>query len=124
MSVEIRPLRPEDRARWDPLWQGYLAFYGQDLPQAVSEETWRRLLGPDTDMHGLCAVTGGDELVGIVHYQFHPVTWSIAPRCYLEDLFVSQAARGEGAGEKAHRGGVRRRGRAWRRSGLLVDGAG
>jgi ribosomal protein S18 acetylase RimI-like enzyme len=33
-----------------------------------------------------------------VHYLFHPITWSIAERCYLEDLFVSPSARGAGAG--------------------------
>ena len=38
------------------------------------------------------------RLVGIVHYLFHPVTWAIADRCYLEDLFVSPEARGSGAG--------------------------
>ena len=38
------------------------------------------------------------RLVGFVHYLFHPVTWSTANRCYLEDLFVSPKARGTGAG--------------------------
>jgi GNAT superfamily N-acetyltransferase len=37
-------------------------------------------------------------MIGLVHYLFHPVTWSIAERCYLEDLFVSPVARGTGAG--------------------------
>jgi ribosomal protein S18 acetylase RimI-like enzyme len=33
-----------------------------------------------------------------VHFLFHPVTWSVSPRCYLEDLFVRPDARGSGAG--------------------------
>ncbi len=37
-------------------------------------------------------------MLGFVHYLFHPVTWSADPRCYLEDLFVAEAARGLGAG--------------------------
>ena len=32
-SVEVRSLRPTDRARWDELWRGYLAFYKHDLPR-------------------------------------------------------------------------------------------
>lgn len=98
MPITVRPLEAGDRAAWDPLWQGYLTFYGIELPAPVTDETWRRLLAPDVDMHGLCAVDGSERMVGIVHYLYHPVTWSIEDRCYLEDLFVSKDARGLGAG--------------------------
>lgn len=32
------------------------------------------------------------------HAVFHPATWSIAPRCYLDDLYVDTDARGRGLG--------------------------
>jgi GNAT superfamily N-acetyltransferase len=38
------------------------------------------------------------EPVGFANYVLHPHTWSLRPACYLEDLFVASAARGEGAG--------------------------
>ena len=38
------------------------------------------------------------EMVGFTHYLFHPATWSQGNCCYLEDLFVSPAMRGSGAG--------------------------
>jgi len=38
------------------------------------------------------------RLVGIVHYLFHRSGWSISDSCYLQDLFVSQEARGHGVG--------------------------
>lgn len=98
MPDEIRPLASADRARWEVLWNGYLAFYKQEVSADVTEATWQRLLDADVDMHGLCAVNGDGEMTGIVHYLFHPVTWSVEPRCYLEDLFVAEAARGSGAG--------------------------
>lgn len=98
MTISIRPIGAGDRAAWDPLWQGYLAFYGIELPAPVTEETWRRLLAPEVDMHGLCAAEETGRVVGIVHYLYHPVTWSIEDRCYLEDLFVVDDARGLGAG--------------------------
>ncbi|HHL43592.1 MAG TPA: GNAT family N-acetyltransferase [Hellea balneolensis] len=63
----------------------------------MSDETWRRLLDPDHVVQGFGAVLDG-HLVGIVHYLFHPVTWSTGPRCYLEDLFTSKDARGQGVG--------------------------
>lgn len=98
MSLEIRPLEARDRNAWLPLWRGYLDFYETSVPDEITEETWRRILSPDGPIHGLCAVDADDRLIGIVHYLFHPVTWSITPRCYLEDLFVSPDARGSGAG--------------------------
>lgn len=96
----VRPLTADDRAGWEALWTGYLEFYRVGIPPEVTEETWRRLLDPGGGMHGLCAAGEAGELVGIVHYLFHPVTWAIAHRCYLEDLFVASAARRTGIGRR------------------------
>ena len=97
MPVRIRPLEADDYDSWLPLWKGYLDFYEVSVPGEVTAETWRRLIDPDGSVFGFGAIVGG-RLVGIVHYLFHPVTWAIADRCYLEDLFVSPEARGSGAG--------------------------
>jgi GNAT superfamily N-acetyltransferase len=93
----IRTLLPDDRAQWDVLWRGYLDFYRTEIPDSVTELTWRRILDPEAPIHGLCA-DGGGKLLGIVHYLFHPVTWAAGPRCYLEDLFTAPEARGRGVG--------------------------
>lgn len=98
MTVTVRSFDESDRAVWDPLWQGYLAFYEVTLEAAVTEATWRRLIDPAKDMHGLGAFDAAGAMTGFVHYLYHPVTWSVAPRCYLEDLYVTGAARGTGAG--------------------------
>ncbi len=98
MSVTIRSLEPEDRDAWLPLWRGYLEFYETSVSDDVTAATWRRLLDPGQPLNGFGAFDGAGRLVGIVHYLFHPVTWSIADRCYLEDLFVRPEARGTGAG--------------------------
>lgn len=98
MTFTIRPLAPADRAQWGPLWQGYLAFYETHLPASVTDLTWQRLIDPEAPILGLCAATPDDRLLGIVHYLFHPVTWAAGPRCYLEDLFTSPDARGQGVG--------------------------
>jgi GNAT superfamily N-acetyltransferase len=95
--AKVRELRASDRASWDGLWAGYLEYYEHVLPAAITELTWRRLIDPADQPYGLLAVAG-DEIVGLVHYHFHLSTWSAAGYCYLEDLFVSPAARGKGAG--------------------------
>src|SRR5690349_14970420 len=96
-KVVTRELRATDRAAWDVLWAGYLAFYEHDLEQYITETVWKRLLDPADQPYGLVAIAG-EEIVGFVHYHFHLSTWSVNGYCYLEDLFVSPAARGKGAG--------------------------
>src|SRR5262245_325502 len=96
-KVVIRELRSTDRAAWDVLWNAYCAFYEHDLEQYITETVWRRLIDPADQPYGLVAVDGA-EIVGFVHFHFHLSTWSVNGYCYLEDLFVSPAARGKGAG--------------------------
>jgi ribosomal protein S18 acetylase RimI-like enzyme len=84
------------------------------VPPGVTAVTWRRLLDPDQPVEGLVAEQDG-EVVGFVNCVLHPSTWATADSCYLEDLFVSPAARGSGAGralieavlERAHSRGLR-----------------
>jgi len=98
MSIAIRPLAETDKPIWLELWQGYLTYYRADLDADVTELTWARLMNVDFGIQGLGAVGTDGNLIGFVHYLFHPVTWSKAPRCYLEDLFTAEAARNTGAG--------------------------
>src|ERR1700674_4278269 len=96
--VVVRPVEPADEPEWRKLWAGYLAFYRQFLEPDVIESTWRRLLDPATrDMIGRAAVVER-RVVGILHAVVHANTWSRAPDCYLEDLFVDPAQRRHGAG--------------------------
>ncbi len=92
--IEIGPLREQDRAIWRRLAQGYNDFYRTEWPEEVYERTWRRLLA-DTEVHGLGARLDG-RLVGIAHYLFHLNVWR-ADVCYLQDLFVDETVRGQGA---------------------------
>lgn len=96
-TIKVRGLAAADKPHWDTLWDGYLQFYKQDLPQAITDVTWQRLMNPAEQPYGLVAVAG-DRVVGFAHYLFHLSTWSAADCCYLEDLFVDPTTRGKGAG--------------------------
>jgi GNAT superfamily N-acetyltransferase len=96
-GVVVRPLRADERAAWEPLWQGYLAFYGATVAAATTDTTWARLHDEAEPVHGLAAEIDG-RVVGIVHYIFHRSTWTVGPYSYLQDLFTAEAARGRGAG--------------------------
>ena len=98
MELSIRPLVEADKPEWLVMWQGYLTYYKAKIEDEVTEVTWSRLLDKEFGIHGLCAINETGELLGFVHYLYHPVTWSNEPRCYLEDLFASKDARGGGVG--------------------------
>ncbi|MBV9980728.1 GNAT family N-acetyltransferase [Bradyrhizobium sp.] len=97
----IRAVRRGDYDQWLPLWDGYNAFYGRSGPTALAPEitatTWRRFFDAYEPVHALVAESDG-RLLGLTHYLFHRSTTAIAPLCYLQDLFTSEAARGKGVG--------------------------
>ena len=93
----IRKLEKSDLGAWRPLWDGYLRFYREELPEETTVNTFERLAARSDGFVGLVAEEGSD-LLGFAHLLFHPSTWSTGPYCYLEDLFVSPAARGRSTG--------------------------
>ena len=99
MAVEIRPVGPDERAAWEPLWAGYLAFYKATLAPEVSDVTWARFHDPAEPMHLLGAYVDG-KLTGIVQFIYHRSCWTVGNYCYLQDLFVADSARGLGLGRK------------------------
>ena len=96
-KIEIRPLRLDERANWEPLWKGYLDFYNTSVSKETYDTTWARLHDANEPMGLLGAYVDG-KLLGIVHYLYHRSCWTIGNYCYLQDLFVTQEARGHGLG--------------------------
>src|SRR5690606_25003172 len=96
-GIAIKPVGPEERTAWEPLWQGYLRFYESSQGREATDVLWQRLHDPDEPMHVLGAYQA-ERLVGIVHYLYHRSCWTIGDYCYLQDLFVAEEARGRGAG--------------------------
>ncbi|MDP3407147.1 GNAT family N-acetyltransferase [Bosea sp. (in: a-proteobacteria)] len=96
-ALTIRPLTTDDRAAWDPLWQGYLTFYKASIASDISDATFARLTGGAEPMGGFVAEREG-ALIGLVHWVIHRTTWNTKDICYLQDLFTAPEARGTGAG--------------------------
>lgn len=114
--LRLGPLRPQDRAAWEPLARGYKAFYETEVDDAGYQAAWQRLMDGGADGAAVGAVdrgadggvivglgawlppagAGGEErLVGIAHALFHASTWSPV-QCYLQDLFTDSTVRGQG----------------------------
>ena len=95
MIPTIRPPEARDFDAWLPLWNGYNAFYRNEVSEEVTQNTFSRLYEGADGFFGLIAETDG-AAVGLAHAIFHPSTWTTQSYCYLEDLFVARTHRGSG----------------------------
>jgi GNAT superfamily N-acetyltransferase len=94
-APDIRLLRADERAAWEPLWLGYQTFYKVALPAEATDAAWARFHDPSEPMEALGAFVDR-RLVGIAHMILHRSTWTVGPYCYLQDLFTVPEARGQG----------------------------
>ena len=93
----IRDATAADEAVWRALWQGFLTHYKTSLDPAITDHTWARLMDPASRLQMRLAEVEGTVLGFAIHHH-HESTWVMGADCYLEDLFVSPAARGKGLG--------------------------
>ena len=99
MAIETSYATVHDKAAWLPLWKAYLEFYKQPLPDEITELTYGRFLDGHEPMTLLVAKEG-DTMLGFAALLEHRSTWARVGYVYLEDLFVTEAARGKGVGGK------------------------
>lgn len=95
---EIRQLSDNDFINWKTLWKQYLEFYKTSVEDLVYETTFERLISSDHFFQNAFVAEQENELIGLVHYIYHPHNWKIEDVCYLQDLFVLKTARGTGVG--------------------------
>ena len=93
----VRPIQVRDEARWRVLWDAYTRFYEREPVDAITRQTWARIFDPASPVHAIVAERDG-QVIGIANYLTHESTSTLAPVCYLQDLFVDPEARGGGVG--------------------------
>jgi GNAT superfamily N-acetyltransferase len=96
-TIAIRDPAATDETAWRELWSRYNLFYEVSLPEIVTARTWQRILDPASAIFSRFAVVDR-EVAGFSVSVVHESTWTIAPVCYLEDLFVAPKFRGRGCG--------------------------
>jgi len=97
--MTTRRIAAKDKAAWLSLFKGYNDFYAASVPAEVVDTLWQRLMRAAPGDHiGIVAVDAEDRPIGLAHILFHASSWSIAPDCYLEDLYVDPATRKAGIG--------------------------
>lgn len=99
-DITIRLIRPTDKEAWKTLWRRYLSFYSTIRDEALYESTFRRLADSDyLPMFAYVAETGG-KLIGLVNCIVHDHGWYQDQVIFLQDLYVDEAFRGQGAGRR------------------------
>jgi GNAT superfamily N-acetyltransferase len=97
--VQIRRIEARDEPRWRELFAQYTRFYEREPDEAITGHVWSRIMNPAAPVHGIVADGGTQGVAAIANYLLHESTGSVAPVCYLQDLFVDPAMRGGGIGE-------------------------
>lgn len=105
MSVTIRPVTKEDEPQWREHWESYNQFYKRTIPEQVTATTFARFLDASVPMHCAVAVSSSSsstpedkKIAGFATWFPHLSTSSVAPKVYLNDLFVDPSARCGGVG--------------------------
>ena len=97
-GFKLRELNKNDFNLWKGLWSVYLSFYNTSLDELIYETTFARLVSRENTAQNAIVALKNNEMIGLVHYIFHPDNWNIEDDCYLQDLFVIETARSLGVG--------------------------
>lgn len=97
-KLAIRSLLVSDHQIWEMLWFAYLKFYKTSVSARMADLAFKRLTSDDdNEFRGLIAQLD-NQAVGLAHTLTHRHGWYENKVVYLQDLFVSEQARGTGVG--------------------------
>lgn len=92
--ITVRPITPSDHAGWSALYAGYAEFYQVEQTPAMRDTVWGWLNDGAHEVKGFLAVDADGNAVGLAHYRPYARPLSASTGGFLDDLFVSPAARG------------------------------
>ncbi|MGH9948164.1 MAG: GNAT family N-acetyltransferase [Pyrinomonadaceae bacterium] len=99
MSIEIRNITEAALETIFELMKEFAAFEDISAYLEIKRENYvSAMFGPNAFVDGLIAFDG-DEALGYAIFYPNFATFRSLPGIYLEDLFVSERARGKGVGE-------------------------
>ncbi|MCB0862909.1 MAG: GNAT family N-acetyltransferase [Solirubrobacterales bacterium] len=109
--IEIRPVTAEEFPRFEPLFISYQEFYEvEEIDPDRNREFFSRFVvredGSATADGWLLGAFDGDEIIGFGCFYRHKSSLSATDVVLMNDLYVSEAARGKGAGRALIEAGV------------------
>ncbi len=84
---------------WLSLWHAWQLHMKGAVPADVTERTWQLSQQTDSRLLILLGFTSQGEAIGFATVSFTPFAWIGSDIVFLQDLFVLDRARGQGAGD-------------------------
>ena len=97
--VTVSRVTNADRADWVRLWQAWQDHMSGAVPPSVTAMSWDFMMREESGLTAFIARGAGGEAIGFANVSSTPFAWTGGPILFLQDLFVSEAARGDGVGE-------------------------
>jgi GNAT superfamily N-acetyltransferase len=94
-EIAVRTAAPGEEAEVAALIAGFRDFYGEREPD---DETIARMVAELIEDDWTEFLLAGSPAIGVAQLRYRPSVWTGAEDAWLEDLFVSEKARGGGAG--------------------------
>jgi GNAT superfamily N-acetyltransferase len=98
-AIRVAGAAPADKDSWLSLWHAWQRHVKGAVPADVTERTWQRSQEPDGGLRILLGFMAHGEAIGFATMSFTPFAWTGSDIAFLQDLYVLDRARGEGAGE-------------------------
>ncbi len=102
MSVSVHPLVDDDREQWEVLYHGYAEFYQVPMNDEILDTVWGWIHDDDNPFFGLIAKDENGRALGLMHCRQMASPLRGALVGFLDDLFVTPEARGQGVVEELY----------------------
>ena len=93
--ITVRPIAASDHEAWSALYAAYADFYQTVQTPEMRDTVWSWLNDSTHEVKGFIALNDDGEAVGLAHYRPYSRPLSASVGGFLDDLFVSPAARGQ-----------------------------
>ena len=99
LAFHIRHIEARDRDQWEELFLAYGVFYETAFTQDIVDGVWTWLMDQTHSVSGFVAEANSEgTVVGFAHLRQQADTFRAGPSWFLDDLFTTPSARGQGVG--------------------------
>jgi GNAT superfamily N-acetyltransferase len=114
MTPTVTYISPQDQAQWQTLYHGYAEFYQVPMNDEILDTVWGWIHDETNPFFGLVAKGEAGNALGLMHCREMASPLRGALVGFLDDLFVTPDARGQGVVEALYESlGTLARERGW-----------